>query len=267
MVLLSVFFIPSFIYWTSGLHKEGLLFNSVAFIIYTAYFFWKQHKINWRRIVAVCISIALLLALRNYILLVLLPALLAWGVTIKLNRKPWITFGIIYSLFAVLFFAVPYLSSRLDFPGAIVGKQQQFLQLTGNSEVKVQPLQPTLHSFIKNAPQALSLSILRPYFSDIRHLLSMAAAVEINALLMLFVVYLLWNGKHVRLTAFSLFCLFFSFSVLMVMGYTVNFLGAIVRYRSIVLPLLFVPVIVQLPWQRLAQVVLNINNKKNVDIF
>ncbi|HUQ97210.1 MAG TPA: hypothetical protein VM010_06070, partial [Chitinophagaceae bacterium] len=109
------------------------------------------------------------------------------------------------------------------------------------------------------------LSVLRPYFSDIRHLLSLAAAVEINCLLLLVLVFLIWNYKAIRLNGFSLFCIFFSLSVLLIIGYTVNFLGAIVRYRSVILPLLFVPVLVQVPWNGFQQFFLNINNKNNVD--
>src|SRR5206468_373982 len=102
-----------------------------------------------------------------------LPALFAWAVARRLPWKPAITYTLIYVLFAVFFFAAPYLSPSLDFPGAVAGKQQQFLELTGSSEIAVRTLQPTWQSFFQNAPQAFSLSLLRPYFSDIRHLLSL----------------------------------------------------------------------------------------------
>jgi hypothetical protein len=104
---------------------------------------------------------------------------------------------------------------------------------------------------VLNAPQAISLSLMRPYVTDIRHLLSMAAALEITVLFLLLLLWMLFNfRKQPRPDPFLLFCFFFSVSVLLIIGYTVNFLGAIVRYRSIVLPLLFVPVLAQLPWSK-----------------
>jgi len=103
-VLLAVFFIPSFIYWCSGLHKEGLLFNGIALIIYTFYFGWKEHKVTWKRIAAVVISVLTLLVFRNYMIMVMLPALVAWAVARKLRWKPIITFSVMYSFFIVLFF-------------------------------------------------------------------------------------------------------------------------------------------------------------------
>lgn len=264
LVLIAVFFIPSFLYWTSGLHKEGLIFNSIAFIIYVFYFGWKKRRVTLKQAAVVAFSLLLLLALRNYIVLVMLPALLAWAVAEKIRWKPALIYSLIYLAFGIFFFTAPYINNNLDFPQAVVEKQKQFLELIGNSEVPVQKLQPTPASFLRNAPQAISLSVLRPYFSDIKQLLSLAAAVEINGLLLLFLVYVVWNRKSLRQNPFALFCLFFSFSVLLFIGYTVNFLGAIVRYRSFVLPLLFAPAIIQAPWSCLAVFALNINNKKNV---
>jgi hypothetical protein len=121
-VLLGIFFIPSFLYWTSGLHKEGLLFNSIALIIYVFYFGLKQGSFGWRRIAVVLLSLLVLLVLRNYIVMLLLPALLAWLAAQRLPWKPVLTFSLIYLLFAAFFFAAPYISPGLDFPAAIAGK-------------------------------------------------------------------------------------------------------------------------------------------------
>ncbi len=46
----------------------------------------------------------------------------------------------------------------------------------------------------------------------------------------------------------------------MMIGYSVNFLGAIVRYRSIILPFLIVPIVALINWQR----IINIGNDKIV---
>ena len=144
----------------------------------------------------------------------------------------------------------------------VVARQEAFLKLGGGSAVTVQKLKPTFLSFIVNTPQAFTLSIIRPYPSDVRHLLSLAAAMEINFLLLLFVAFLFFKRPSGPRAPFMLFCIFFSFSVLLMIGYTVNVLGAIVRYRSIVLTLLVVPVVAQTDWARVGRLFLgNINNK------
>ncbi len=71
----------------------------------------------------------------------------------------------------------------------MVARQQAFLKLGGGSAVSVKQLEPTVLSFAINTPQAITLSTIRPYPSDVRHLLSLAAAMEIGLLIMLFLIF------------------------------------------------------------------------------
>jgi hypothetical protein len=250
-LLLVVFFIPSFLYWTSGLHKEGLIFNGLALVVFVVYFGLKEKRWGLSRLLLLSVAFLLAFALRSYLALLLVPAVLTWGLAEKIKVRPLVVFTVFYTLFGAFFFLGPRLSASLAFPQAVVGKQRQFSGLSGNSEVPIRKLEPTAGSFVLNAPQAISLSLMRPYVTDIRHLLSMAAALEITVLFLLLLLWMLFNfRKQPRPDPFLLFCFFFSVSVLLIIGYTVNFLGAIVRYRSIVLPLLFVPVLAQLPWSK-----------------
>jgi hypothetical protein len=81
-------------------------------------------------------------------------------------------------------------------------------------------------------------------------------------------IFLFWrerNGMKTRYSIFVYFCLFLSFSVLITIGYVVNNLGAIVRYRSIILPLLLTPVFCGLNWEKINSLLFsNIKNKSNV---
>ncbi len=258
-VLCATFLIPSFLFWTSGMHKDGLLFLGQAVIIYHFYFGLKQARFGWRRLASILLAFVLILAVRNYVVVILLPALLAWLVAQKTSLRPARVFMGIYALFIFFFFTAHFLFPKLNLPNAVAEKQQQFLKLRGNSAVPTQDLKPTFTSFIANAPQALNLTVLRPYPSDVKHLLALAAAVETYLLLILFVVFLFLHVKLRPANPFLLFCLFFSFSILMTIGYTVHFIGAIVRYRSFVLPLLMVPVIAQLNWKKIGRHVLDIN--------
>ncbi|MFN2437600.1 MAG: hypothetical protein ABR503_00265 [Chitinophagaceae bacterium] len=251
VVLLASFLIPSFLYWTSGIHKDGLVFIALALIIYHFYFGLKKKKFSWAAIFSILLSLVIILALRNYLLILLLPALFAWVLSNTVQQKPIIIFSAVYLLGTLFFFTARYISPKLDFPGSVVAKQQEFLKLKGNSAVPVDEVSPTIFSFISNIPQAFSLSTLRPYPSDVKHLLSLAAAAEINLLLLTFVLFIFYKRKAIAPTPFILFALFLSFSILFTIGYTVNFLGAIVRYRSLVLPLLIVPLAANIDWNRL----------------
>jgi len=256
-VLMATFLIPSFIYWTSGIHKDGLVFLAVALIIYQFYQGLKETRFRIKRILIMLLSFLILLSFRNFILLLMLPALIAWYFANKYPRKALHSFIFTYLLFIIIFFTLRYIFPTLDFPQAVVNKQQAFEKLQGNSSIDPVRLSPDLISFVKNFPKALSITMLRPYPGDVKHLLSLAAAAETLVLLILFLMFLFWRINGVRISPFSMFCLFFSITVLLSIGYTVNFLGAIVRYRSIIIPLLMIPVISHIDWKRIFPVLVN----------
>jgi hypothetical protein len=261
-VLFAIFLVPSVLYWTSGVHKDGIIFVGLSFAMYHIYFGLKENRFSFFRIAAVFFALLLVLALRNFLIIPTLPAIFAWVLASRLKKKPVLVFSAVYALFIVLFFTAKFIHPRLNFPEEVVARQEAFLSLGGGSAVAVNKLEPTVQSFAVNLFQAFSLSTIRPYPSDVRHLLSLAASVEINALLLVFVIFLFYRKRVGPLSPFLAFCIFFAFSVLLMIGYSVNILGAIVRYRSIVLSLLLVPVMAHIDWQRVNRLIVgNIENK------
>lgn len=264
-VLLATFLIPSFLYWTSGLHKEGLIFTGLALMIYCFYYGFKEKRFSAPGVALILLSLLLVIILRNFLILPLLPPLIAWILSSKTKLRPLPVFIVVFALAVLLFFTSKFIVPGLDLPRSVALKQQEFASLGGKSAVKVNMLQPTVTSFAANLPQAISMSAIRPYPSDVRHLLSLAAALEINALLFFFIVFLIFRKRSTHLSSFLLFCLFFSFAVLLMIGYSVNILGAIVRYRSIVLPFLIIPMAAKTDWARIEkQFTLGIRNNNHV---
>ena len=251
-VIIGVFLIPSFLYWPSGLHKEGLIFLGICLIIHAIYFANREGRYRVVHYLQLAGGLLLLLLLRNFVLALILPALLAWLLANRFPRYGIAIFCGVYLLAILLFFLSPVLTPALDLPAAVIEKQRAFLQLSGHSSIPVKSLQPTPGSFLLLLPQAVKLSLLRPYPSDIMHLLSMAAAIEIDVLLLMVLLFLFIRAPApIRSRNCLLFCLFFSASLLVSIGFSVNNLGAIVRYRSIVLPLLMTPMIAQTNWQKI----------------
>ncbi|MCB0715606.1 MAG: hypothetical protein R2796_08175 [Chitinophagaceae bacterium] len=253
-ILLAIILVPSFLYWTSGIHKEGLIFTGIGLVVYAMYFGLKEHRWGGRRILSLLIGLLLLFTLRNFILFIIIPAMIAWLMAAKKPKYGLAIFSSLYLLFIVLFFTVRYISPKLDFPQAVVNKQEAFINIKGGkSTVDTRKLEPTVGSFLRNTPQAINLSMLRPNPSDVHHILSLAAALEMLGLLLLFILFLVYRKPDATSRAIIYFCLFFSFSLLLAIGFSVNNLGAIVRYRSVVIPLLVVPMIAQTDWKRFEQ--------------
>lgn len=263
VLLIAVFLVPSFLYWTSGLHKEGLIFLGLALMIYHFYFGFKENKFPAYRVFLVILGFVLVIILRNFLVLALIPPLFAWLLCKKIRLKPVIIFSTVFILSLTLFFTIKYVIPGTDLPQSVVEKRQEFIQLQGHSSIAVGELKPTFKSFLLNTPQAFSLAILRPYPSDVRHLLSLAAAIEISIILLLFLIFLLWRKNGIPLSPFLLFCLFFSLGVIFMIGFSVNNLGAIVRYRSIIFPLLLAPMGSKIDWRRINRLIFQNIKKDN----
>jgi hypothetical protein len=250
-LLIGCFLVPSFLYWGSGLHKEGMIVVGISLVIYHTYFGLQQKRFGIGRIAAILLGLFLLLIFRNFVLVVILPALLALVVASYFPKRGLLIFSSLYIIFIILFFTVRYIDPQIDFPKAVVTKQQEFLKLQeANSTIPIRELEPTALSFLQNTPQAFSLAVLRPYPSDVRHILSLAAAVEVCILLLIFIAFLFFRRQEPGSPVFVYFCVFFSISLLLAIGLSNNNLGAIVRYRSIILPLLVTPMLAQINWKK-----------------
>jgi hypothetical protein len=263
IILLTTFLVPSFLYWASGIHKEGLIFTGIALIVFHIYFGNKENKLGIKRWLGVFLGLFILLLLRNFVLVIILPAILASLLANKWPKYGLTCFTAVYVFCAIAFFTLRHIDSRLDFPQAVVNKQQAFIQLVGNSSIPIKQLQPDVLSFLKNTPQAITLSAVRPYPSDVKHLLSLAAAAETELILLLFLLFIFFRKKNTMHSKNVLyFCVFFSISLLLSIGFSVNNLGAIVRYRSIIIPLLVGIMAVQTDWKIIADIFTG-KNKKN----
>jgi cadmium resistance protein CadD (predicted permease) len=77
---------------------------------------------------------------------------------------------------------------------------------------------------------------------------------------LLFFLFRQKNGAKSRNVIYL--CMFLSFSILLAIGFSINNLGAIVRYRSIIIPLLVIPIVAQTDWEKIAMLFSG-RNKKN----
>jgi len=238
LLILSVFMLPSFLFWCSGMHKEGLIFSAIAITIYVFNKQLQQKRIVLKYCFVIVICFAALFALRNFLLLLLVPAMFAWFVASRVASKKWLVFLSIYGIGIILFFGLPHVNSLLDFPQYVIGKQDEFKQLPGNSVIPVPALEPTVKSFVHFIPTSLDIAFLRPHINEAKNLSYIPAAIENLLLIVLMIGCIFFRDKKAAVFSVNLFCLFYSLSVMILSGYTVTFSGSIVRYKSIVLPLL-----------------------------
>ncbi len=246
VMVVTVFLLPSFLFWCSGIHKDGLMFTCLAVFIFYVHKQMAANKILPGPFILCLLSFGLLFALRNIICLLLVPALLVWWLCHKYPFKKIVVISVVYGLCFTLFFVSPYLYSGFNLPEYAVEKQTEFRLLQGGSQIPLRDLQPNFISFVQFLPSALDIALLRPHIGEIKNISYVPAIAELFVLWFLTGLFIFNKKKPVvgnSYIAVVVFCFCFAFSYLLLSGYTVTFSGAIVRYKSIMLPLVFCPLI------------------------
>jgi len=187
------------------------------------------------------------------VFIALIPALLAWLIANKFPKYAFLSFLVVYALTTVLFFSSGYISPRANLPQYVSSRQTSFIRIgkEGNSTISINPLYPNLKSFINNAPQAFNHAVMRPYLSEATRIEYIPFALEVFIIELISVVFLFYHQKKILINPLTYFLVFFSFSMLLITGYTVPIIGAIVRYRSIYLLFLTLPMLCYTDWQRI----------------
>ena len=243
-LLLLIFFFPPLVFWLSGIRGDGLVLFFLALLL-VHFRRWLYNNNKWS-ILYFVFGVFGIIIFRSQVLLLLIPALAAWYISVKFNRKPLTTFIWVFATGGLLFFATAWLSPQKNFPQVIVQKQQAFMALQG-TRFPLDTLQPTPGSFARVLPQALSHTLIRPYIWEAQgalQLMTAAAIIIFWGLLITCIIKKEIHWKAMLCKPLILFSLGFGITLYIFIGYTIPFPGAIVRYKAIPeLLLLAVPVI------------------------
>ncbi len=240
-LIVSIFLIPSFLFWCSGLHKDGLIFSALAFALFGFHRLLNRERI-FHSLAILIISLLLVFILRNYLVMLLIPAMCVGFLINLFPKRTLLVLSVSVVAGTIFFFNAKHLHPSLDMPKYIVQKQAQFSNLEGSSVVETHKLQPDFQSFLSALPSALDMGFLRPHPGE-TGMISLVASVEIILFWLIFILCIIYRKKGLSQPPVIWTTLVFAFLVLIVIGYTVPFSGAVVRYRSLVIPLILTPII------------------------
>lgn len=243
LLSILIFALPSSLFWNSGLHKDGMI------VFFTGIFIVSLQQqisrgVTWKGLLSLLFCLLGLLALRNAAALVLMVPALAWYACKYLPWKPIVVFSTSLVLGIIFFFSTAILPGKYNLPQLLAEKQQQFLKLEGGSLLETEFLEGNFVSYVKALPGALSRVFLRPYPTELQSPFYLMAFIEVILVMTVIMVTFLRIRKiDMRriLHPFNLFLLSTSVTSLLIIGFTVPFLGAIVRYKAFYLVLLLLP--------------------------
>ncbi len=239
---LAAFFVPSTIFWSSGILKENVLIFALGLFCLMFYMLIYE-SFKWKTLIITVFLISILMVVKLYVLLALLTAgtVFILATREKSNIMPFIISLVVFFL---LLFIVELSSPTYSIVELVVQKQNDFIALaqrsSAGSYIPTPKLENNPWSLISNLPLGILNCFTRPWPHDIHSVLFIPPVIEnILILGLILAVFIKRQGLNTKQKAFVLFSICFTLILFAIIGLTTPIIGAMVRYKVPALPFLF----------------------------
>lgn len=243
---LAIFLIPSVLFWGSGVLKEGLVILGMGLLLFY-YMQFLNKKYSIIGLLLVLFSLVLLFHMKFYVLMALIPGLVAFWWVQKTNGKlAWAKYLGVLVVLTIVGLNIHHLIPEYHVLYLLARKQADFIGLAefqeSGSVISVARVHADdLMSFIKAAPQAFSNSFFRPVIGENTSAMMLFAGLE-NAFIAIVTLVSIIFIKPLKNINWNLvlFCASFVIILFILIGWTTPVMGAIVRYKVPALPFLLI---------------------------
>ncbi len=251
LALALIFLSPTQLFWTCSPTKEAALMPVFGGLFYMLSQ-WHRQLLKPRDLWWILIILPGLIFIKQYVLYALLPGLGYYAL-----QRFWPRFRPIYLWCSVLLLCgiladhAHYFFLGGDFLYVLQKKLTDFNNLAAiqqaGSLVYVAPT-PTWFDFILHYPAAFAQSYLRPWLWECKTWIYWPFAIE-NALLIVLVLVTIWRRPRVKPAALPFMGMMAATILVMagILGNTVPILGAVIRYRTPGLLLLYALCLMLMP--------------------
>ncbi|UPT66402.1 MAG: hypothetical protein M0D57_18345 [Sphingobacteriales bacterium JAD_PAG50586_3] len=247
---IPLLFIPSAVFWGSGILKDTFTFSAIGWYTYGFYMAFIRRENMRKNIITIIIASWLILSIKSYIFIALLPGSLIWlnferlrsikSTFIRTLAMP-IVFGIVGGGGV---FIMSQLGSSLGDRYSSVDKALQTAVVTQQdlkrseyqgASFDIGNFDPTIGGVVSKMPVAIVAGLFRPFIWEARNPVMLISGLENLIFLGLTIRLLLATGfgfftrigKSPLLIFSLIFSLFFAFAV----GLTTSNFGSLVRYK------------------------------------
>lgn len=251
---IAILFIPSCVFWGSGLMKDSFTLSAVGWFTYAFYFFFIKKKRKAGLMIILLLSSYIILAIKPYIFFALLPGSILWlsnnvikkinNVYVRFLATPILLLVGLGSGFLVLSnmgdsLGLYQVDSVLD--RAVTVQQDMKAEYYGGKSFDIGDFDASVSGVLSKAPVAIFAGIFRPGIWDVRNVVMLISSLE-NTYLLLLTLFLLIRlkifgfFKLIRMNPMLLFAMLFSLFFAFSVGLTVANFGSLVRLRIPELP-------------------------------
>jgi hypothetical protein len=251
---IACLFIPSCVFWGSGLMKDSFTLSAVGWYTYAFYQFFIKKNRKPRYTLYLVISSFIILAIKPYIFFALLPGSILWlsnNLVKKINHgfikflaTPFIlSIGVITGYFALDQMGENLGQYKLEnvLDKAVVTQKDMKADYYGGKTYDIGDFDASVTGVLSKAPIAIFSGIFRPGIWDVRNAVMLISSLE-NSYLLILTIFLLIKLKFlgffslIRKNPMLLFCMLFSLFFAFSVGLTVANFGSLVRLRIPELP-------------------------------
>lgn len=250
----SVLFLPSVIFWGSGLLKDTITLACLGIATYCFYKIFFIRKFRIGTIVLLIVSLFVIFSVKKFILQAYIPAVIVWifasnfsrirSSILKIALLP-IVFGLVlvsgyYAAIKIGEGDERYSVNQLAKTAQITAYDIRFFTgRNAGSGYSLGELNGDWRSMIRLAPGAINVSLFRPYLWEVRNPLMLMSALESLFLLGL-TVYVIARKRLAIFTSLKdpnvIFMLVFSIVFACAIGIATFNFGTLVRYKIPLLP-------------------------------
>lgn len=249
LIKVIVFGIPSVMFWTSGVHKEGLILTTLGVFFYSVYQLSKK-KFSFKFFVLLFVSSFAIWYIRDFVMYLLLPGAFAYLLCQIQSKYVLPKFITVYALTLILGLFIQFTIRekgeiyKANVMESINLKQQFFESLKGgNTAIEIDNFQPNLISAIKESPKAFFRTFCIPFYLPSFNKYQVVFVLE-NVFMILLLAFMLYNSKikFLHFQPLSLWYFLFAVSLMVLIGIVVSNIGASIRYRSVPLLIFFLSI-------------------------
>lgn len=255
-IAFSILFVPTVIFWGSGIFKDTVTLAGLGVATYTFHRVFIEKRVKVISFLLFLLSFWVIFSIKKYILLTFLPALLLWWMATYLSKIRSMMLRLVLApatgILAILlsYYAVSkvgeddrrYNISRLAETARITAYDIRYgwgARMGEGSGYTLGELDGSWQSMLKLAPQAINISLFRPYPWEVRNPLMLLSALEGLSLLGL-TLHLVWR---VRWKIFAYlqkpdiaFCFVFALVFAFAVGVSTFNFGTLSRYKIPMVP-------------------------------
>ncbi len=247
----ACFYIPSVVFWGSGVLKDPITYGGVCFTIYYIFDIFVKYRFTLFKAAFLILNVFLVLLIKPYIFLCLLPAIILFVLLTNVRKinSPVLT-AMFLPFLLILFGTMTYLMANAlreelgRYALTNITETMESFQvwhaaeakLSGGSGYTLGDMDYSTWGIIKKFPLAINVTFFRPYIWEARKPVIFISALE-SLFITLFVIRIMFSTgirgffRTMLSDPFILFCMMFSIIFGFAVGMSSYNFGALVRYK------------------------------------